>query len=616
VMAAAPAAVITVFYMLDGNDLGRPSGVGRKQRASRVPPTMSRAPFATSAAAISFTAGVPASLREGKQRRLRVALRLRENLGPVHERAAVGATLFTTGDPAEVPGRTYLSYPEETQSDDLHAPGAILDVTPERVGLSTDHLGMKHLYWVQDDGYVAVSTSAAVLASLADSGLDELSIAHAALLGFPLGNETMFRGVHKVPGGGNVSLAGGVLTHGQRSGPAGDVIRSGAAAIRRAVQELLAANPDASLELSGGLDSRLILAALPQEARRGRVALTVGPEDGADVMVARQLAGREGLDHVVIRGAAEAEDGADAARRRVEDAARSRDFMANPLAGAITDRVETMTPPGPRFSGVNGEYARGFYYPGTLPWGSISPSAVDRLLRWRMLTNERVADALFVPGWLAAQTRSLSDLLRRELTETGLPLRPATDEFYLQHRVLGWGGPAYSHAVTQRTVLAPFLHPAFLDWAAATKPTERAGSRAMASALGILDPGLAGVPLAGGLRPRDLATRGAISGGRKAMVIGTKAGRKLYQRVSGLRRPPGGVGQLLPQVLRSWAERPPFDGLEGHAFIDQGQLSRWNDDPTRIDASTASFLANLSGSTSFLDLVSSTADGRAATPRR
>jgi asparagine synthase (glutamine-hydrolysing) len=577
---------------------------------------MSGASFATSAAAISFAVGVPVALREGTQRRLRVALRLRENLGPVHERASTGVTLLTTGDPVEVAGRTYLSCPPQSATGDLHAPSAILEVTRERAVFSTDHLGMKHLYWMQGDGYAAVSTSAAVLASLANSGLDELSVAHFALLGFPLGNETMFRDVHKTPGGVDVSLANGVLTQCQRGAPAGDVARSGPQAISRAVQELLAANPGASIELSGGLDSRLILAALPRAARRNRVAITVGSDDGADVRIARHLAAREGLDHVVIRGATEADDGPDGARRRVEAAARSRDFMANPLASAITDRVETLAPTGPRFSGVNGEYVRGFYYPGTLPWGPISAGNVDRLLRWRMLTNERVAAALFVPGWMAAQARTLADWLRQELAETALPLRPATDEFYLRHRVLGWGGPAYSHAVTQRTVLAPFLHPAFLGWAASTEPTERAGSRAMAAALGVLDPGLADIPLAGGLRPRDLATRGLLSGGRRATLIGKKAGRKLNQRVSGRRRPPGGVGRLLPHVLRSWAERPPFDGLEGYAFIDQEQLRRWNDDPTGVDASTASFLANLSGATSFLDVVSSTADGPAATLER
>jgi asparagine synthase (glutamine-hydrolysing) len=571
---------------------------------------MSGFSFATSAAAISFAVHVPVALREGTQRRLRTALRLRESLGPVHERVATGVTLLTTGDAAEVPGRTYLSHPPQSSTDDLHAPGAILVVAREHVVFSTDHLGMKHLYWVQTDAYVAVSTSAAVLASLTGTGVDELAVAHFALLGFPLGNETMFQGVHKVRGGTDVTLARGVLTQCERIVPPAEPVHSGPQAVSRAVQELMAANPDASLELSGGLDSRVVLAAIPRSARRNLVAITVGPDDGDDVRIARHLAVREGLDHVVIGGAAEAVGGPDGARRRVEDAARSRDFMANPLVGAITDRVETMTPPGPRFSGVNGEYVRGFYYPGTVPWGSISAGNVNRLLRWRMLTNDRVADALFVPDWIAAQSRSFADWLRKDLSETALSLRPATDEFYLKHRVAGWAGPAYSHAVTQRTVLAPFLHPAFLAWAASTKPTERAGSRAMARALRVLDPGLADVPLAGGIRPKYMATRSLVNQSRQARHLGSKARRKLQQRVSGSRRPPGGVWRLLPHLLASWAERPPFGNLEACSFINHDQLARWNDDPLAIDASSASLLACLSGAISFFDQVDSTADVR------
>ena len=74
---------------------------------------------------------------------------------------------------------------------------------------ATDHLGHRHLYWCQGDGWAAMGTSSLALAYLAGAGMDKAALAVYGQLGFHLGCATPFAGVRKLGPGGLCALVAG-----------------------------------------------------------------------------------------------------------------------------------------------------------------------------------------------------------------------------------------------------------------------------------------------------------------------------------------------------------------------------------------------------------------------
>jgi asparagine synthase (glutamine-hydrolysing) len=562
----------------------------------------------TTALVISFAPEVPAPRRESLLARARAALAVRD--GDVHadERPFDDGLVLVTGRSLDT-GPLSLTHPARAESLLPVPPGGWLELGQRSVVAVTDHLGFKHLCLTGGDGWSAVCTSAMVLGAIAGRDLDEAAWADLALLGFLTRRRTLYDGIERVPGSTRVELAAGRATVSELvvSAPARDRT-DGVEAIRAAVGAHLEVVPDAGLELSGGLDSRVLLAAVPRAQRIDRPALTVGTDDHPDVQLARRIADRYGMDHLVVPSSFP--DTADPFEMLtcVRDAARRRDHLGDALAGALLDRVEGLAPQGPRLTGVNGEYVRGFYYPGTLPLAPVTRGQTALLVRWRMLANHRVDGALFSTGWIQDATERLIDELYQALRRTGLPLRPATDEFYLHDRVVGWAGASYSHAATGRDVLAPFLHPDFLAWVRSTPVHDRAGSAALSRCLVRLDPELAALEVAGGPPPvrqtAGVPTR-LFRGGRRA---GGKVLHKVAQRLTGRGRPPVGVDTVLGPLLRAWHEDDPRPSLGRAPFVSEAALERWARPGQPPDAATASFLVNLSGVVVFREEV----DRRAA----
>lgn len=545
----------------------------------------------------------------------RIAWRRRDPQLPFEELDFVGGFALLSHGLVDVDGRAVLSV-GRGRADHLRPPFAAVSIQDDRATLDVDHLGFQHLYVTQQPTFSAASTSSLMLGAMARARLDETFWADLALLGFPLDASSPFEGVSKLGPREVATLQHGGLT--RRSDPVGSssvAERNGVEVVRAIVADQLRAHPDAILELSGGLDSRVILAAMVPGDRRGRVAVTIDTPGGDDTAVARTIAQQQGLDHLVVPAWQSGEFTALEMLDRVDRAARLRDASVDVLAATMLDRVDEVVPANPRFSGVNGEYVRGFYYPGTLPGATVNPRTTDRLVRWRLLTNQRATPALFEPDWLEAAEDDLRRRVLRSLATSAAPLRASTDDFYLHQRVVRWAGPAYSRAAAGRTVLAPFLDAAFIHWAAGQPTSVRADSRLLAHVLRDLDPTLAGVPLAGGPPPLHLASGLPARLVRRSPAKAAKFGRKVVQRVRRTSRPPAGAGAVAQDLVRAWsAGQAPFIRLRGVPFLDDSWLANAETElSSHLTPPTVSFLANLDLARRFLAESEQSATG--ATPR-
>lgn len=495
----------------------------------------------------------------------------------------------------------------------LTPPFAVVScASPDRPVLAaTDQLGHRHLYWCQGDGWAAMGTSSLALAYLAAAGLDRAALAVHSQLGFHLGCATPFGDVHKLGPGGLCALIAGTVRLGQYAGtcppPAGgqppqarrspawpDLARSAAGLLRGVGRDYLDQHPDLVLQLSGGLDSRIQLAAIPRARRAGLRAVTLDESGSPDTVIARQLAAADGLDHEIVplEGLARL-DPAEAALL-VRRAALRHDCSGNPVAHAVLDWAERGLGRGPRIHGMGGEVARGFYYPGQRQQAAAGPALVDRLARWRLLTNEAVCPGCLGPDLAAWARERAVTRLREIITGYGCDWLTATDEFYLRERLARWAGLRLTVAGTEQTLLGSLLHPGFVAQARACPPEGKRGSRFMAMVLAELDPALARLPLESGYVPAALASAGAGARLQSQRVTRRKVASKVRQRLRRTGRPAAGAPALAAAVLACWRRDPgQLEGVAGTGMVDPGWLSGLLAGTRGADVTTVGFLANL-----------------------
>jgi len=160
------------------------------------------------------------------------------------------------------------------------------------------------VYLAEADGAVVVSDRASWAAAVTGRiGDPDPSMVGAFLsLGYPVGAATPFRGVRALGGDRVMRLADGRLTvaraRPEKEPPAGpDRV---AAALTEAVRPLGAADAPVELSLTGGKDSRLVVAALTA-ARVPFLARTHGFAGHPDVVVAGLIAGQFGVAHTVTQ---------------------------------------------------------------------------------------------------------------------------------------------------------------------------------------------------------------------------------------------------------------------------------------------------------------------------
>ncbi|MEV4277859.1 hypothetical protein [Actinoplanes xinjiangensis] len=473
----------------------------------------------------------------------------------------------------------------------------------EPLAVAGDWLGFHQLFWWQGDGVAAVSTSARALAALTGEGLDARGVGVLGLVGWQVGDTTPFRSVRALPPGTVATLRAGEVTLERYASDAAAPAPAQPPALDDAVAEMadilrawqtgyMEDHPETVIQLTGGHDSRILLAAVPDKLKEGMRALTLGEPSAPDVVIAARLAARYGMRHEVYRTDLQTDPTPERAWELTLQAARDLECQASPLALAPLLVAEGELEQGHRLGGLGGEVARGFYYAGQTGAASTSGELVHRLARWRLFSNEAVEADAVDPEFLQSARADTLALLEGYFP-AGDWLR-ATDDFYLWHRMHRWAGSHGTVAAVRRHYVNPMFDQRFVQLALAVAPDDKRDSLLLGRLMTRLDPGLAAIPLDSGLTPARLAHRTFGTRLAAKSVIARKAVRKVRQRVAGGRRPQLGAGGMSRLVLTHWRAHPDVvAGLRDLPQVRREWLDGVLSGERAAEPTTIAFLVNL-----------------------
>ena len=518
------------------------------------------------------------------------------------EQAATVSRVVRAADGAVPPARVAdLLRRDPTALARLLPPFGAFGTEAGRVRMIADSMGFQPLFHTTPGARVGVlSSSALVSGRAAGAALDDVGVAVQSLLGWQLGQRTLLEDVAKLEPGALATLDDDGVRLEEVSRPRRralgleQAVAEAAQLLRTSLEAVLDDHPDAVLQLTGGMDSRLLLSAVPSSRRRRLRAMTLAVPGSGDVEIARRIAGTYGLDHEVHGlGDVDALDPAEAWDLCVADGVRL-DAMADPVALAAQRVGERAFEQGVRISGLGGEVARGFYYVGRVRDRAYSAADAEHLASWRMFANESVEPGLLETEFARWGRRTAQQEVHAALRAGGDEWFRASDELYVRHRMQRWAGATDSAVSDQRTVLNPMLDPGFLEIADALEPRTKARSRFLAALQMTLDPELGRLPLEGRPAPATYAAPPWWQPATDTVSTARRVARKARQKVRrGNRAPAGGV-TFAAKVVEHWRARPELLApVVGTRYV----RDSWVDDVltggTEPRPSSVAFLTNL-----------------------
>lgn len=484
----------------------------------------------------------------------------------------------------------------------LLPPFGAVATTGDRATMVADSMGFQHLFHTADGASLPpfLASSCLVAGEAVAAPLDETGVAVQSLLGWQLGQRTLLRGIRKLAPGAVARLDEGAVQVTPAAADAASPISleqavvEAAAVLRDSLNALLDDHPDAVLQLTGGMDSRLLLSAIPERRRRGLRAMTLAVPGTGDVAIAGEIAHRYGIQHDV-HGLTDVGDVTPAEAWELCAADSHRlDAMADPVALAAQRIAERAFEQGVRISGLGGEIARGFYYVGKVKDRSYTRADAEQLAAWRMFVNEAVEPGLLTPEFAAWARDVANERVYEALRAGGDEWFRAADDLYVRHRMQRWAGATDTAVSDQRTVVNPMLDARFLAIASRLTPQDKAGSRFLAALQMQLDPELGRRPLEGRPPPAVYANPPRWQPALNALGFGKRVARKALQRVRRGNRPPAGGTVMASKVVEHFRARPEtIEVLGSLDFIRDEWVADLLDGRVEARPSSVAFLTNL-----------------------
>ena len=192
--------------------------------------------------------------------------------------------------------------------------GLLIDHRQKKVFLFNDRYPMERIYWHEtpDTFYFASEAKALLRICPEQREFDVEGVAEAMGVNCPLGTRTLFHGIERLPGGACWTFADGGCQRGNYFSPTewealpelapADYEAALRATFLRIAPRYFEAETKVGIALTGGLDTRMIMAARPAE-NRNQVTYTFTGPDGKtmDDRVAASVAAACGLEHHLLR---------------------------------------------------------------------------------------------------------------------------------------------------------------------------------------------------------------------------------------------------------------------------------------------------------------------------
>lgn len=188
---------------------------------------------------------------------------------------------------------------------------AIYDLKRKKVMIANDRYGFRPLYYATSDGKLLLASE--VKAILEDGAfkreLNDETIADFFAFGEILGNKTFFKGVETLPPASVLTYDGGDISIQQYwdfdyepdySLSEDEIVARLVQTFKKAVDIRMRDNLRYGISLSGGLDSRTVLAAINRSQRHRVMAFTFGTPGCDELKIAQMVAKKAGVNQMII----------------------------------------------------------------------------------------------------------------------------------------------------------------------------------------------------------------------------------------------------------------------------------------------------------------------------
>ena len=192
--------------------------------------------------------------------------------------------------------------------------GLLLDRRRRKIFLFNDRYGVERIYWHETpEAFYFASEAKALLRVLPDlRGFDPEGVAQFLGAGCPFGGRTLFRGVQLLPGGACWTFENGGVRKATYFSPAtwealpklsdADYEAQFRTTFQRILPRYFESGAKVGIALTGGLDTRMLMAGQPHDRDREICYTFTGPADRTmDDRVAARVAAACGLEHQLLR---------------------------------------------------------------------------------------------------------------------------------------------------------------------------------------------------------------------------------------------------------------------------------------------------------------------------
>ena len=192
--------------------------------------------------------------------------------------------------------------------------GLLVDQRRKKVFLFNDRYGMERIYWHETvEAFYFASEAKALLRVLPElREFDRTGVAQFLGVGCALGGRTLFRDIQLLPGGSRWSFENGKVSRENYFSPStwealpklsdADYEEQFRATFQKIIPRYFHTDSKLGIALTGGLDTRMLMACHPHDAARETSYTFTGPEGRTlDDRIAARVAAACGLEHQLLR---------------------------------------------------------------------------------------------------------------------------------------------------------------------------------------------------------------------------------------------------------------------------------------------------------------------------